>query len=51
MEDQRARKEELDSLFAESGLGGDDVDELAAELDKLELADTQEKEREIASQG
>ena len=33
-------KEELDSLFVDSGLGVDDVDELAAELDKLELADS-----------
>ena len=33
-------KEQLDSLFGENGLGGEDVDDLAAELDKLELADS-----------
>ena len=33
-------KEQLDSLFSESGLAGEDVDDLAAELDKLELADS-----------
>jgi len=42
---QRAQKEQWDELFAETGLtGGDDVDELAAELDKLVIADAQEEE-------
>ena len=44
LEDQRAIKEDLDSLFVESGLGMDEIDELARELDKLELADSKEIE-------
>ena len=44
LEEQRAIKEDLDSLFVESGLGMDEIDELARELDKLELADSKEIE-------
>ena len=44
LEEQRAIKEDLDSLFVESGLGMDEIDELAGELDKLELADSKEIE-------
>ena len=40
LDEQKAVKEDLDSLFAESGLGADEVDELAGELDKLELKDS-----------
>ena len=42
LEEQRAIKEDLDSLFVESGLGMDEIDELAGELDKLELADSKQ---------
>ena len=45
LEEQRAVKEDLDSLFVESGLGIDEIDELTGELDKLELADSKEIER------
>ena len=45
LEEQRAVKEDLDFLFVESGLGMDEIDELAGELDKLELADSKEIER------
>ena len=45
LEEQRAIKEDLDSLFVESGLGMDEINELAGELDKLELADSKEIER------
>ena len=44
LEEQRAIKEDLDSLFVESGLGMDEIDELAGKLDKLELADSKEIE-------
>ena len=52
IEDQKAQKEQLDALFVESGLGagGDEIDELTAELDKLAIADAEQKEVDVREQ-
>ena len=45
LEEQKAQREQLDSLFADSGVAGDDADDLAAELDKLVIEDQNEGEQ------